>query len=65
MLREAFDTNALDVVVQRVLRELDDHADLYQLSIETKNQLYDLAQLSDTIFIRNNSGQFSFFENDN
>jgi hypothetical protein len=39
-LREAFDTNALDVVVQRVLREIDDHSDVYQLSASLFNSKF-------------------------
>lgn len=51
-LREAFDTNALDVAVQQVMREIDDHMDLYQIGVEMKQELWELAQLTDAIQIR-------------
>jgi hypothetical protein len=59
-LREAFDTNALDMTVQQVIREIDDHMDLYQIGVEMKQELFDLAQLTDTIQIRDNTRGFSF-----
>ncbi|KAI6184623.1 hypothetical protein M3Y97_00616300 [Aphelenchoides bicaudatus] len=58
-LRDAFDTNALDVTVQQVLREIEDHTDLYQLGMEAKQELWDLAQLTD-IEIKDNCRGFSF-----
>jgi hypothetical protein len=53
----------LDAVVQKVIREVDEHSDLYTLPMESKEELWDLAQLSDSVFIRNNA-RFTFFEND-